>query len=404
MQLDSDIALFGTGIAPLVAANHLLIQGKSVLLLNPDRDFFLEDSELPLDPLIGELPTLARLQRNSPERALAELRPDFPGAIEFWTRGNKPSGFHDPDAPHVRQRSRLWISNHDKNRFWNWERLEDLYVETSDAGLNPQILEGITASRRFPGLSEPNPHLKGLYIPKLSDVDTYRYRNGLLEFVRERLGNERVLCGVNQLETMPEGIRFHSKGALHTAKLKLGMLVFWTPRLSPWIIHQTKKAEVKPHVPKGIRYWEQWSINSREAPDPSVVGMFDDMAVWADFEGQPNLPPQQGDQETLNIPRLAVLRAGPLVPLGGKNSKTALNWGSAESFGSLTSLCQGFLKWDRFSIRSLRARAVFEWDHEEPWLLSQYGPPIRVIPACDGPLVDVVRVARKACDPLLLES
>ena len=36
MPFDSDVALLGTGVAPLVAANHLLAQGKSVLLLNPD--------------------------------------------------------------------------------------------------------------------------------------------------------------------------------------------------------------------------------------------------------------------------------------------------------------------------------------------------------------------------------
>ena len=80
LEGSADDALLGTGIAPLVAANHLLAQGKSVLLLNPDRDFFLEDSELPLDPLLQGLPDPKRLTRSSPEQALAELRPDFPGA------------------------------------------------------------------------------------------------------------------------------------------------------------------------------------------------------------------------------------------------------------------------------------------------------------------------------------
>ena len=49
---DSDVALIGTGIAPLIAAAHLISQGKRVLVLNPDFDFFLEDSELPLDPML----------------------------------------------------------------------------------------------------------------------------------------------------------------------------------------------------------------------------------------------------------------------------------------------------------------------------------------------------------------
>ena len=82
MTFDSDVALLGTGIASLVAANHLLVQGKSVLLLNPDWDFFLEDSELPLDPMLLKMPSPERIARSSPEFALEQLRPDFPGAIE----------------------------------------------------------------------------------------------------------------------------------------------------------------------------------------------------------------------------------------------------------------------------------------------------------------------------------
>ena len=39
-MLDSDVVLLGNGVASLVAANHLVSQGYSVLLLNPDDDFF----------------------------------------------------------------------------------------------------------------------------------------------------------------------------------------------------------------------------------------------------------------------------------------------------------------------------------------------------------------------------
>src|SRR5688572_3799192 len=87
MSFDSDVALVGTGLAPLVAAAHLLAQGKSVLVLNPDFDFFLEGSELPLDPLLSFGPepvSPARLASSRLEHALAELRPEFPGAVEGW--------------------------------------------------------------------------------------------------------------------------------------------------------------------------------------------------------------------------------------------------------------------------------------------------------------------------------
>jgi hypothetical protein len=397
MPFDSDVALLGTGVAPLVAANYLLGQGKSVLLLNPDRDFFLEDSELPLDPLLQDTPSPKRLARSSPENALAELRPDFPGAIEFWSAHTGKQGFHDPDAPHVRQRGRLWMSSFDKNRLWNWEELEDLYVEASDAGFNPQILEGLQAAKRFPGFSGNAGTFRGLMLPKLCDVDTVRYRNGLLEFVRERLPLERVVCAVNQIDCMPEGIRFHANGTLNTAKLKDGMLVFWTPQLSTWVLNQAKKAEVQPKLPRGVRLWEQWSLNSRDEPDPGMIGMLGDMAVWADFEG---IPPENKQSH-----RLAVLRSGPLVSPKGLNlPQQGLNWASAQSFGSLSNLCHNFLKWDRFSIHSLRARAIFEWENEESWLLTPSDPLVQVVTACDGPLVDVVRVARSACERLLREN
>jgi hypothetical protein len=388
--LDSDVAILGTGLAPLVAANHLLNQGKSVLLLNPDLDFFLEDSELPLDPLLKQKLTPKRLANSLPDQALSILRPEFPGAIEFWSRNSDITGYHDPHAPHVRQRGRLWISSTDSKQLWDWEELEDLYVEASDADLNPQILDGLAAARRFPGFASHFDNFRGLYIPKLCDVDIVRYRNGLLEYIRERLGPERLLCAVNSVERMPEAVRFHSRGTLNTARLKEGMLVFWTPRLSSWILNQSKKAEIHPKLPKGVRVWEEWFLNSREVLDPNTVGMFGDMAVWAAFEGTP------ASQKTL-----AVLRAGPLVTLDEVQlPQGGLSWASTDSFGALSSLCHGFLKWDRFSIRSMKARAVFEWEKQKPWLLSDSDPLIWVIPECDGPLIDVVQTARSACDQL----
>lgn len=406
MSLDSDVALLGTGVAPLVAANHLLAQGKSVFLLNPDWDFFLEDSELPLDPLLSGKLDSERLLRNSPEHALAQLRPDFPGAIEFWSPHFGPQfgkthlakeGYHDPAAPHVRQRGRLWISQTDATPFPTWEQLEDFYVEASDSGLNPQILEGPMVARRFPGFSGNTGNYRGLFIPKLYDVDTVRYRNGLLEFVRERLDPGRVVCAVNQVEWMPEGIRFYSKGTVKTAKLNIGMLVFSTPRLIPWIINQSRKAEVPHRLSLSVRLWEQWLLNSREPLDPSTVGMLGDMTVWADFQGVPS--------DQANTYPISVLRAGPCVGLDELNlPQGGLNWASSGSFDALSDLCHGFLKWDKFSIRALRARAIFEEGSHANWLLSKEDPLVQVVASCDGPLVDVVQAARMACQQLIVEK
>lgn len=403
-----DVALLGTGAAPLVAASYLMAQGKSVLLLNPDRDFFLEDSELPLDPIWPVSPdkdaaslnvkrTPGRLKRSTPEKVLEELRPDFPGAIELWAGSPPGPGFHDALAPHVRSRARLWITSNESDREWPWELIEELYVEASDAGLKPQILEGVQASARFPGFSKMSDGCRGLLIPKICDVDVVRYRNGLLEFVRERLGPEGVLCDASQVEPMPGGVRFHAGGSPRTARLAEGMLVFWTPRLSPWIAAQAKKAEVRYDAPSGVRLWEQWSIVSRDSLDPGVIGVYRDMAVWAEVEGlpQPAVKP---------VDCLAVLRAGSLVPTDQMISPdfSGQSWASKQSFDALEELCHHFLKWDRFSVRSIKPRAIFEWENRAPWELGrgENDYQVLIVPACDGPLTEVARHARQACSRL----
>ncbi len=390
MPFDSDVALLGTGLGPLIAASHFLAQGKSVLLLNPDRDYFLEDSELPLDPLLplqGAAGLGAhRIARSLPENALETLRPYFPGALEFWSgETGSAAGFHDPEAPHLRSRARLWTP-------FVGEELEALYVEASDLDLHPQILDGLRTSTRFPGMGRPRETGRGLWIPRLCDLDVSRYRNGVLEFVRERVGPDRVICEAGQVELMPGGARFHSQGAAHTARVRDGILVFWTPRMSAWVLGQAHRSEVTPVAPGGARLWEQWKVFSRDALDPSVAGNFDGgLTVWADVEGAPN-PNRQG------LNRLSILRAGPRVGLEEAASPHGgTSWASEDSFSALSALCHDFLRWDRFSVLSLAPRTIFEWDQPVPWSLSRTDDRVQVVSGCDGPVVEVVRNSRDAC-------
>ena len=219
-----------------------------------------------------------------------------------------------------------------------------------------------------------------------------------MEFVRERLGSEKVIRAVTDMDWIPEGIRFRAGGAVHSARLNLGALVFWTPRLTNWILNQSRKFNVTPPLPKGVRLWEQWSLISRQPPSPYVIGMFSDMAVWADFEGPPS-----GEKEPPR--RLSVLRAGPLLAPDARNlPETGLSWASGDSLNSLSRLCHGFFKWDYATIRSMKARAIFEWNGDESWLLSSHQPSIRVVTACDGPLIDIVRVTQAACSKTLVEN
>ncbi len=397
MPLDSDVALLGTGAAPLAAASRLLAEGKSVLILNPDWDFFIEDSELSLDPLWPQDPkTLKpkRLMKSSPDHALQELKPVFPGALEIWPRSGD-EGYHDRQAPHVRLRSRLWIQSSER-----WSAIEDMYVEAADANLKPQILEGIAALKRFPGYASRAPReyeTKGVLLPKMIDVDVSRYRNGLLEFVRERLAPERIVTGMAQLELAPDGLRFYSGGSPRTARLRDGIIVFWTPRLSRWVLSQAKRLEVKPLLPRGVRLWEEWSLVSRESLDPSIIGGFEDMTVVAEVEGAPNL-------EVAPLARLAVFKPGPLIPVESSRGVASLgetHWASSDSFASLSRLCNGFLGWEKFSVRSMKPRAIFEWQKEQHWQLFQGSYRAEVVCGCDGPLTKVLRRARQASERML---
>jgi hypothetical protein len=394
---DCDFALIGTGVAPLIAASHLISQGKSVLVLNPDFDFFLEDSEMQLDPLLPLTSVSldpARLAANLPEKVLAELRPFFPGAIESWAAGSGSSGFHDADAPHVRQRSRLWITSEvGMGSTEEWELLENAYVHFSDAGLNPKILDGIQAAKRFPGFSGTSGAYRGLLLPKLCEVDVARYRNGILEFVRERLGQERFIMPATQIELMPGGLRFHQSGRACTARIKEKILVFHTPKMTSWILNQAKKMEVTPKLPLGVRFWEQWSLVSRDDLDPDVIGTFSNLVVWAEAEGSPSAA------GALN--RLSVLRAGRLASASSSQGVPLMSeWISPESLGSMFALCYDFLKWTQFSVRSMKPRSILAWDKSQDWNLKSAGKDsdaeVRVITRCDGPLFDVVRVAKEA--------
>jgi hypothetical protein len=201
-----------------------------------------------------------------------------------------------------------------------------------------------------------------------------------------------VVCNARQFEIMPGGIRFHADGKLHTARLNEGLLVFWTPRLTKWVLSQARRSEVTPVMPRGIRLWEQWSLISREAVDPSSVGVFRNLAVWAEVEGKP--------EESLPVNRLAVLRSGPLVePLAGTEVADAHLF-SADSFNSLGNLFYGFLKWGHVSVRGMKPRALFEWGGSGSWSLSKSDLRSRVVMGCDGPLAEVVRIARQSCQEL----
>ncbi|MBC7387529.1 MAG: hypothetical protein H7301_15365 [Cryobacterium sp.] len=392
MRLDSDMVLIGTGLAPLIAAQILLRQGKSVLLLNPEYDFFGENSEFGFDPLLpwqgGEI--ARRLTESNIEAVLRDLQPEFPGALETWP-GTR-SGYRDSLAPFVRSRQRLFVGRVEED---HWPIREEVALLAMEAGAKVQTIAGWDALKGFPGMSankisDPGRY-RGMSVSKVADVDVVRFRNGVREFVRERLGNEGLVVGASPIEFTAEGVRYRDQGKPVNVRVNEGVLTFWTPKLTSWIKSLTEHYDVKPTLPLGIRLWEEWSLLSKDPLDPSSIGMIDDLIVWAAGEGDPI--ETDGKQ-------LGVLRRGPLHSMSTRDDSFRA-WedeaASRDSFHLIGDLTREFLHWERFTLRSLKVRRTFEWADRHPsFILFRNRFESRVVTGSEGFVADIVRTARSA--------
>lgn len=383
MQIECDFALLGSGIAPLIAAQNLLRQGYSVLILNPDHDFFRENSELPLEPVLPadltreEVKFGLSLQRF--ERARELLAPEYPGPIEAWPRETRPSSsreFRDPSAPYLRMRQWNWVPE--------WQSgipdssFDDHFLHFLESGWKPQTSQGIAAARKFPGYnskSDTYPSFQSLSVGKLVDVDLDRYRNGVLEFIRSRLSSERILTSVHSLEMVNGGLRFHHEGAAAQVRPLHGIWAFWTPRLGGFVEKTAAQLKQSKLLPTSTtRGWEEWTLRSREPLDSLHVGITPEAVAWARFEGEPT-------EASTELSVLMPASAG--APVAG-----------AESFARLSRFVRDFLHWERLTIRDLKTRWFTGLDGGE-WTLTGADFPVHVISGVEGSLVRVVeRVGR----------
>jgi hypothetical protein len=403
-QTAPDFVLIGNGLAPLVVARRLLEEGHRLLVLNPDDDFFREDSELPFDPIgLGDgAVTPARIRDALGERLLADISPVFPGAMQHWSSA-KPGHqkYQDFYAPFVRSRGWVWLLEEGWRRSKRFSP-EETYVEASDAGIQAQWIEGPVAYRQIPGVS---PHrlaeilqqetvpAQALSIQGLADFDIDRYRQGLLEFVRERLGKEQVVCGAGAIELVEEGIRYAGLNGPQVVAPSKGTLVFWSPRLSPWLVSQAKRHSFELPKPKGFRAWEQWRLVSRDPVDPSWVAIAGDCALWAEVEGDP---------KQAACFRLSILRDTGLF---ATETQAFEKGASSDSFQALESVCRSVLGWEGLTVRSLRIRVLPEWEGAGQAAERSWGKKrpfkLRVLTACEGPGAQVVRRSAAALAEVL---
>lgn len=392
MKLAVDYLLVGTGAAPLLAAQRLQQRGDSVSILNPDIDFFLEGSELPLDLMGFETPTSdlsKRFSNNLPEQVYHDLIQEFPGALELWKaedQNKSAKAFQVESAPWIRSRHRLWLLPERSPRI---DQLETLYLRALDLGWKPKWLESVSLANWFPGFSGKanESHViekwVGFLGPRFGDVDVNRYRLGLLEYVREWLGRENIHHSAHILEIDSKGIRFQlPTGNPQTMVAHKGVLIFWTPKLERFLRELVKKNEPRAlaefEEAKRLQYWEEWDVISREPVDPSVVAHFDRIRVWSHGEG---CPPAAGWNHVKLVRR-----------------SDGDSWVNQDSFQDLNHLMLRFLGWDKFTVRGMTPRSLYRWNTTHPIEVDCDGVRTLLVTACNGPLNWVANQVRSTID------
>lgn len=392
MKKTVDYLLVGTGVAPLLAAQRLSNRGDRVMVLNPDSDFFLENSELPLDLLSFESTNTdlaKRFANNSPEQIYKDLIPEFPGAIEMWKEedeelSNKP--FQVESAPWIRARHRLWLA---QEKSYTVERVENLYLRLLELGLKPRWFEGSSLIKQMPGFTSKNldaRNLKncvGFIGPRFGDIDVNRYRTGLLEYVREKLGRDHILTSAHLLDIDQKGVRYQlPSGPPATVQVERSILYFWTPKMERMLLSNLEKYD-----PRSIgtfessvkkQTWEEWEILSRDPVNPHVVAHMDGVRVWAHGDG---VPPPGG----WNLIKL--MRRDQTGTLLGETS-----------FNDVSNLIFQYLGWDRFTVRRVAPRRVYRWNQFSPIDYDSDGVRTMIIQSCDGPLHWIARQVRQTID------
>ena len=381
----------GTGVAPLLAAQRLTQRGDTVAIVNPHSDFFLENSELPLDLFSFETANAdlnLRFTNNLPENVYKDLIPEFPGALEMSKEEDlrSPHEYQVEGAPWIRYRHRLWVT---PTRSKSQKKIESFYLRALDLGWKPKWLEGLSLAKRFPGFSSRNieerdvEQWNGFLGPRFGDIDVARYRTGLLEYVREKLGRDQILTGTRVVDISRKGARVQgAHGPPASIDVDRAVLHFWTPKLERPI-----RQELEKHSPRSLpvfdgaatrQLWEEWDLLSKDPVSPYVVAHFDGVRVWSFGEG----PPPPGGYSRIKLMR----RESSLSLLGNA------------SFEDIFKLVFGFMGWERFTVRSMTPRVFYRWNSLTPLEYDSAGLRTLIILGCDGPLHWIAREVRKVID------
>lgn len=343
--LQAQVALIGSGMAPLIVMRNLVQDGYRVVLINPLRDFFVEQSELPLD-----------WENDDPLEAVrTSFSRDFPGPLEDCDFSIK---------------SRIIASQPSTEKKVSWEDLEALYLKKSLQNKVPaQILDASGVRSRFPLVPKTTELLRGVAFSKSWTVDVDRFRHAVLQLVRERVDRSHVLSDVQDVEYMPGGVRFFHQGESLSVSVEKQTLIFSTPGIARLSQNWLRRFQSERFVglPPPAREWKRWRIVSREAARLDALGVFGATACWANLR-EPTL---------LNV-----------IEQVGERSRF-----EQADLSELRSLCVSFLGWDKFSVRELHACRVYDWSQTPKLNVKALDDRCAWVGRSDGNLFQVVEHA-----------
>lgn len=341
-----DYVLVGTGLSTLLSLKLILDQGGTAILLNPEREFFSENSELDFSPVFEleqrSFLSAENFRRLQSEVVFEELSPHFPG----------------PFNPLIKNRRLVWMG---KRGDPEWEQLELSSVQGFVEGAKVKERDLTELENVFPGLDG---RFRGYELGKYSEVDSASYREGLLQFLSQKYSGSLLLAGVGSIRFSGKSIRFFAEGKLQQVRIKKSMIVCWTPRLSPWIAREFQKNSGRSAL------WEDWLIHTRAPVDPTMVVFLE--GFW--------IRPQ-GDRICVSTMRR--------VPA----QDTQRELFNEESFSRLRKLCHYYFNWTSIRLREYRHRSLLKG--ADLWASgvmhsSKDEIPVQIFCEADGYIGDVV--------------
>lgn len=381
MLQEYDCVVIGTGLAPLASAKKLIENGKSVLVLNPDQEFFNENTELPFNPILLNLDDVnleEKIINQKSEQLFNLLNPEYPGSVDIWPESKL--GFYDRQVPRIFSRERVWVTQKNEN---NQKLLSK----------NFKLIDGIKVAYLIPGASpqklKNSDSLFGVYTQNYADVEVDKYQIGFLRYINEKLSKKDIHYGVWSIDFTKNGLHFHTKDGRFSVLVKGSVHIFWTPRLMSLLSSFLKKHSKEFIDPLGRRPYVQWTLKSKEKINPKYSAVIKNAFLLAKIT-------DDSDENALSL-----FIKESYLETDYRKAKETLFCGEG-TFKKTAQLLEEFLGWQKFTLSNLKVFYCTEWtDKKNQIQIKNHNYKINISKFSDGFIGDVLKTGIQAAESVL---